>query len=121
MNIGGTQAVHNRCCMLCDQSYISLILIRRIRRRGQHIPVQGNDVPKDQTGGAGEAEPSFSYALVFPRFRPRPSSVSSCESGIWPGAGISKSFPCAAIFCTNVSHMTSFIPLARASCVFNRA
>jgi hypothetical protein len=74
-------------------------------------------------GERGSGAVFFSYAFVFPRFRPRPPrpSVSSCESGIWPGAGISESFPCAAPFCMNVSHMTSFIPLARASCVFNRA
>jgi len=78
-------------------------------------------VPKDETG---ERESGFSYAFfVFPRFRPRPRpSVSSCESEIWPGAGISEwSFPCVDTFCMNVSHMTSFIPLARANCVFNRA
>lgn len=33
---------------------------------------------------------------------------------MWSGAAIS--FPCAATLCMSVSHMTSFIPLARASC-----
>ena len=59
------------------------------------------------------------YALVLPRFRSRPP-VSSCESGIWSGAAIA-SFPCAATLCMSVSHMTSLIPLARASCAFNLA
>ncbi len=71
-------------------------------------------------GGKRVAEPSFSYAPVLPRFRPRPS-VSSCESGIWPGAGAGISFPCAGTFFISVSHMTSLMPLARASCDFNRA
>lgn len=89
------------------QSYfINLIM------RGQRIRTRKRSAEGSTRGRRSR------YALVFPRFRPRPS-VSSCESGIRPGAGIS--FPCAATLCMSVSHMTSFIPLARASCVFKRA
>lgn len=105
-----SSAVHNRgpCC---DQPYF-INLIRRvlcIRTRKR--------CAKGSNRGRRERNRS-SYPFVFPRFRPRPF-VSSCESGIWQGAGMS--FSCADILCFSVSHMTSLIPLARASCVFNRA
>src|SRR5579863_6537007 len=85
--------------------------------------IQGNEVYVNQMAGGGGGEGSergddLLYAFVFPRFFSRPF-VSSWESGIWSGAAIS--FPCAATFCMSVSHMTSLIPLVRASCDFNLA
>jgi hypothetical protein len=113
MSEGGRhkQCTIGRAC--CDQSYfINLI------RRGQCIRTRKRCAKGSNRCGGRREGSRLSYTFVFPRFRPRPSA-SSCESEIRPGAGIS--FPCAAMLSMSVSHMTSFIPLARASCVFNRA
>jgi hypothetical protein len=120
MNTGG----HKQCTIGVHAVTNHIVLfINFDKAQGQHIRTRKRCARGLNRGERRSGTDFSSYALVFPRFRPRTSvSVSSCKSaGSRPGAGISESFPCAAVFCMNVSHMTSFIPLARASCVFNRA
>lgn len=98
----GAQAVHKRMRI---KLFINLIRhTRRVQRRKMKCQRSGRY--------------AF-YASVLPRFRSRAPTASSCESGTW--SGVARSFPCEAAVCVSVSHMTSLIPLARASCDFKRA